>query len=145
MGVGNSASQFEFPNLVSKRDTNVQVRVSRLGARRGKAAVAGSDSKFLLLLPSASLLERQVDDGTVGHVVVSQRVGILDENALGNRRNASARGSVSTVSCFTAPNTLSKHRGLKAGGAGTGVAQGGSETLPRIWPLINLGMLTLKS
>ena len=33
MGVGNSVSQFEFPNLVSKRDTNVQVRVSWLGAR----------------------------------------------------------------------------------------------------------------
>lgn len=36
----------------------------------------------LLLLPPASLLERQVDDGTVSHVIVSQRVGILDENAL---------------------------------------------------------------
>lgn len=35
---------------------------------------------------------------------------------------------------FIAPNTLSKHRGLKAAGAGTGVAQGGSKTLPRIWP-----------
>lgn len=36
----------------------------------------------LLLLPPASLLEGQVDDGTIGHVVVSQRVGILDEDAL---------------------------------------------------------------
>ena len=77
------------------------------GGRTGRATVAGPDSRFLLLLPPASLLERQVDDGTVGHVVVSQRVGILDENALGNRRSASAQGSVSTMSCFTAPNTLS--------------------------------------
>lgn len=35
-----------------------------------------------LLLPAASLLEGQVDDSTTGHVVVSQGVGILDENAL---------------------------------------------------------------
>lgn len=35
-----------------------------------------------LLLPPASLLEGQVDDGAIGHVVVSQGVGILDENAL---------------------------------------------------------------
>lgn len=34
-----------------------------------------------LFLPAASLLEGQVDDSTTGHVVVSQGVGILDENA----------------------------------------------------------------
>jgi hypothetical protein len=38
-----------------------------------------------LLLPATSLLEGQVDDGATGHVVVSQRVGILDEDALENR------------------------------------------------------------
>lgn len=137
VGVGNSAGQFEFPN--SARGTQMCKSGSPgsgpgSGGRRGRATVAGPESRLLLLLPPASLLERQVDDGTVGHVVVSQRVGILDENALGNRRSASAQGSVSTMSCFTAPNTLSKHRGLKARGAGTGVALGGSATLPRIWP-----------
>ena len=75
----------------------MQVRVSWLGDREwgqerqngsGQDLIAGSS---LLLLPPASLLERQVNDGTVGHVVVSQRVGILDENALENRRSASAQ------------------------------------------------------
>lgn len=82
--MGNSASQFEFPNLVSKRDTNVQVRVSQLGSPGWGAGEAKPQWQDLAqqvsptLLPSASLsLERQVDDGTVGHVVVSQRVGIL--------------------------------------------------------------------
>lgn len=115
----------------------MQVRVSWLGDREwGQERQNGSGQNLtagfsLLLLPSASLLECQVDDGTIGHVVVSQRVGILDENALENRRSASAQ-CLRQCGCFTAPNTLSKHQGLK--GAGTGVAQGGSETLPRIWP-----------
>lgn len=53
-----------------------------VGSRRGKATVAGPDLKFLLLLPSASLLERQVDDGTVGHVASKPASsGILGENA----------------------------------------------------------------
>lgn len=62
----------------------------------------------LLLLPPASLLEGQVDDGTIGHVVVSQRVGILDENALKNRQSASAHGNLalSTLSHLMTPNTL---------------------------------------
>lgn len=40
---------------------------------------------FLLrgsLLPSTSLLQCQVNDRTVAHVVISQGVGILNENAL---------------------------------------------------------------
>lgn len=37
---------------------------------------------FSLLLPAASLLESQVGGGAIGHVVVSQRGGILDEDAL---------------------------------------------------------------
>lgn len=42
-----------------------------------------SDSRFfLLLLPATSLLEGQVNDSATGHVIVSQRVGILDEDAL---------------------------------------------------------------
>lgn len=62
----------------------------------------------LLLLPPASLLERQVDDGTVSHVIVSQRVGILDENALENRCSASAQGNLAlnSESSLTSPNTL---------------------------------------
>lgn len=34
------------------------------------------------LLSSTSLLQCQMNDRTVAHVVVSQRVGILDENTL---------------------------------------------------------------
>lgn len=34
------------------------------------------------LLSSSSLLQCQVNDCTIVHVVISQRVGILDENAL---------------------------------------------------------------
>lgn len=39
------------------------------GTGRGWDPTAGSS---LLLLPPASLLEGQMDDGTIGHVVVSQ-------------------------------------------------------------------------
>lgn len=36
---------------------------------------------LLLLLPAASLLKGQVDDSTTSHIIVSQGVGILDEDA----------------------------------------------------------------
>lgn len=60
----------------------------------------------LLLLPPASLLEGQVDDGTIGHVVVSQRVGILDEDALENRQRALVQGNLAlgTSYSLTTPN-----------------------------------------
>lgn len=52
-----------------------------------RGTVAGVQLQYLLLLlPAASLLEGQVDDSTTGHVVVSQGVGILDEDALEDRQ-----------------------------------------------------------
>lgn len=38
-----------------------------------------------LLLPPSSLLKGQMDDGAIVHVVISQRVGIFDENTLENQ------------------------------------------------------------
>lgn len=38
-----------------------------------------------LLLPSSSLLKSQMDDRSVVHVVIGQRVGIFDENSLENQ------------------------------------------------------------
>lgn len=38
-----------------------------------------------LLLPSSSLLKGQMDDGSIVHVVIGQRVGIFDENTLENQ------------------------------------------------------------
>lgn len=38
-----------------------------------------------LLLPSSSLLEGQVNDGAIVHVIIGQRVGIFDENPLENQ------------------------------------------------------------
>lgn len=36
----------------------------------------------LLFLSAASFLERQVNEGAAGHVVIGQGVGVLDEDAL---------------------------------------------------------------
>ena len=99
---------------LSKRETNAQSRVSWVWNRgRGQDRQNGSSWDLtagfsLLLLPPASLFERQVDDGTISHVVVSQRVGILDENALENRWSASAQGNLAlnSESSLRSPDTL---------------------------------------
>lgn len=44
------------------------------------------------LLSSTSLLQCQMNDRTVAHVVVSQRVGILDENTL--KRNKKKQNNI---------------------------------------------------
>lgn len=46
------------------------------------------------LLSSTSLLQCQMNDRTVAHVVVSQRVGILDENTL--KRNQKKQNKTTT-------------------------------------------------
>lgn len=53
-----------------------------------RGTMAGVHLQYLsrLLLPAASFLEGQVDDSTTGHVVVSQGVGVLDEDALEDRQ-----------------------------------------------------------
>lgn len=64
-----------------------------------------------------------MDDGAIGHVVISQRVGILDEDALENRQCALARGNLALSTSLSLTNgsvrshsELSKYRGLKEGG-----------------------------
>lgn len=90
-----------IPKL-SKSETNMQARQSLRGApgsgagggrqerQNGRDLTAGSSC---LLLPPASLLEGQVDDCAIGHVVVSQWVGIFDEDTLENRQRALAWGN----------------------------------------------------
>lgn len=84
---------------------------------RGKQQWLGPDGSSPLLLPPASLLEGQVDDGAIGHVVVSQRVGVLDEDALENRRvlsmgmwpRAHCAASLPPSQCLS-HSDLSEHR-----------------------------------
>lgn len=77
---------------LSKRKTNVQGRVPWVwGEGGGQERQNGSGWNLrggfsLLLLPPTSLLESQMDDGAIGHVIVGQRIGILDEDALENRK-----------------------------------------------------------
>jgi hypothetical protein len=83
-------TRYSFRRL-ALRETNAQAVPEAPGTLLELVVQRGTMARFqlqylLLLLPAASLLEGQVDDSTTGHVVVSQGVGILDEDALEDRQ-----------------------------------------------------------